>query len=75
MKKQLLNLLTLIFPFAVVQRRQMSSMPGGSGENIIYAVLCGGALVGAVSYVSSTVSRHVYCQYVEQSTSNLLQFG
>lgn len=43
--------------FAVVQRRQMSSVPGGSGENIVYAVLCGGALVGAVSYVSSTVSR------------------
>lgn len=30
----------------------MSSVPGGSGENIVYAVLCGGALVGAVSYVS-----------------------
>lgn len=30
----------------------MSSVPGGSGENIVYALLCGGALVGAVSYVS-----------------------
>lgn len=44
--------------FAVVKRRQMSSVPGGSGENIVYAVLCGGALVGAVSYVSPTVRRH-----------------
>lgn len=54
--------------FAVVQRRQMSSVPGGSGENIVYAVLCGGAFIGAVSYVS----RQVYSQYVEQSISNLL---
>lgn len=30
----------------------MSSFPGGSGENIAYALLCGGAFVGAVSYVS-----------------------
>lgn len=30
----------------------MSSVPGGSGENIVYSVLCGGALVGALSYVS-----------------------
>lgn len=30
----------------------MSSVPGGSGENIVYALLCGGAFVGAVSYVS-----------------------
>lgn len=36
---------------AVMQRRQMSSLPGGSGENVVYALLCGGAFVGAVSYV------------------------
>ncbi|XP_077588630.1 uncharacterized protein mgarpa isoform X2 [Stigmatopora nigra] len=39
-----------------LQRRPMSSMPGGSGENIVYAVLCGGAFVGAVSYAVNTVS-------------------
>lgn len=57
----LLSLLTIAciwqkmshFAFAVVQRRQMSSFPGGSGENILYAVLCGGAFVGTLSYVSS----------------------
>lgn len=32
----------------------MSSVPGGSGENIVYALLCGGAFVGAVSYVSES---------------------
>ncbi|XP_061643218.1 calphotin isoform X1 [Phyllopteryx taeniolatus] len=37
-------------------QRQMSSMPGGSGENIVYTVLCGGVLVGAVSYAFNTVS-------------------
>ncbi|XP_056145033.1 apoptosis-inducing factor 1, mitochondrial isoform X3 [Lampris incognitus] len=42
-------------PRDVVQRRQMSSVPGGSGENIVYALLCGGAFVGAVSYAYSTV--------------------
>lgn len=56
----------LLFP--VVQRRQMSSVPGGSGENIVYALLCGGAFVGAVSYVSCTASislslqvQHIRC--------------
>ncbi|XP_029703110.1 skin secretory protein xP2 isoform X2 [Takifugu rubripes] len=39
-----------------VQRRPMSSVPGGSGENIVYALLCGGAFVGAVSYAYSTVT-------------------
>ncbi|XP_073342349.1 uncharacterized protein mgarpa isoform X3 [Pagrus major] len=43
-------------PRDVVQRRQMSSVPGGSGENIVYALLCGGAFVGAVTYAVSTVS-------------------
>lgn len=43
-------------PRDVVQRRQMSSVPGGSGENIVYALLCGGAFVGAVSYAYNTVS-------------------
>ncbi|KAG8003780.1 hypothetical protein GBF38_007754, partial [Nibea albiflora] len=40
----------------VVQRRSMSSVPGGSGENIVYALLCGGAFVGAVSYAVKTVN-------------------
>ncbi|KAI9541468.1 hypothetical protein NQZ68_029837 [Dissostichus eleginoides] len=40
----------------VVQRRQMSSIPGGSGENILYSLLCGGALVASVAYAYSTVS-------------------
>ncbi|XP_019723006.1 protein MGARP isoform X4 [Hippocampus comes] len=39
-----------------LQQRQMSSTPGGSGENILYTVLCGGAFVGAVSYAFNTVS-------------------
>uniref|UniRef100_A0A3Q2ZE28 Uncharacterized protein n=1 Tax=Kryptolebias marmoratus TaxID=37003 RepID=A0A3Q2ZE28_KRYMA len=39
-----------------VQRRSMSSVPGGSGENIVYIVLCGGAMVGALSYGYSTVT-------------------
>ncbi|XP_029986522.1 protein MGARP-like isoform X12 [Sphaeramia orbicularis] len=39
-----------------VQRRPMSSLPGGSGENIVYAILCGGAFVGAVTYAVSTVT-------------------
>ncbi|TNM99033.1 hypothetical protein fugu_013597 [Takifugu bimaculatus] len=43
-------------PLDVVQRRPMSSVPGGSGENIVYALLCGGAFVGAVSYAYSTVT-------------------
>ncbi|KAM6952848.1 uncharacterized protein mgarpa isoform 4-T4 [Lycodopsis pacificus] len=43
-------------PRDVVQRRPMSSVPGGSGENILYTLLCGGAFVGAVSYAYTTVS-------------------
>ncbi|XP_041846567.1 uncharacterized protein mgarpa isoform X9 [Melanotaenia boesemani] len=43
-------------PQDVVQRRAMSSVPGGSGENIVYAILCGGALVGSLSYAYITVS-------------------
>uniref|UniRef100_A0A3B3DDN8 Uncharacterized protein n=1 Tax=Oryzias melastigma TaxID=30732 RepID=A0A3B3DDN8_ORYME len=31
------------FSLPVVPRRSMSSVPGGSGENIVYSVLCGGA--------------------------------
>uniref|UniRef100_A0A672YW71 Uncharacterized protein n=1 Tax=Sphaeramia orbicularis TaxID=375764 RepID=A0A672YW71_9TELE len=31
----------------------MSSLPGGSGENIVYAILCG----GAVSTVTSDQAR------------------
>ncbi|XP_075872721.1 uncharacterized protein mgarpa isoform X49 [Nelusetta ayraudi] len=42
-------------PRDVVQRRPMSSLPGGSGENIVYTLLCGGALVASVSYAVSTV--------------------
>ncbi|KAL6118078.1 mgarp [Pungitius sinensis] len=43
-------------PRDVVQRRPMSSTPGGSGENIVYALMCGGAFVGAVAYAYSTLS-------------------
>ncbi|XP_072519593.1 uncharacterized protein mgarpa isoform X3 [Salminus brasiliensis] len=41
---------------AVVPRRPMSSVPGGSGENILYVVLCGGAFAGALTYAYSTVT-------------------
>ncbi|XP_055782991.1 protein MGARP-like isoform X1 [Salvelinus fontinalis] len=40
----------------VLPRRQMSSLPGGAGDNIIYALLCGGAFAGAVAYTYSTVT-------------------
>ncbi|KAK6298920.1 hypothetical protein J4Q44_G00304300 [Coregonus suidteri] len=40
----------------VVPRRQMSSLPGGTGDNIIYALLCGGAFAGAVAYTYTTVT-------------------
>ncbi|XP_017294665.1 calphotin isoform X2 [Kryptolebias marmoratus] len=46
----------LRLPQGAVQRRSMSSVPGGSGENIVYIVLCGGAMVGALSYGYSTVT-------------------
>ncbi|XP_022071984.1 protein MGARP isoform X50 [Acanthochromis polyacanthus] len=42
-------------PQDVVQRRPMSSVPGGSGENIVYALLCGGAFVVSVTYAYNTV--------------------
>ncbi|XP_026112379.1 protein MGARP isoform X1 [Carassius auratus] len=40
----------------VVPRRLMSSVPGGSGQNIFYVVLCGGAFAGALAYACKTVS-------------------
>ncbi|XP_053284594.1 uncharacterized protein mgarpa isoform X4 [Pleuronectes platessa] len=43
-------------PRDVVQRRPMSSLPGGSGENILYAALCGGAFVASVSYTYMTMT-------------------
>ncbi|XP_070818231.1 uncharacterized protein mgarpa isoform X4 [Chaetodon auriga] len=43
-------------PRDVVQRRPMSSVPGGSGDNILYALLCGGAFAGSLAYAFSTVS-------------------
>uniref|UniRef100_A0A1A8Q4S3 Uncharacterized protein n=1 Tax=Nothobranchius pienaari TaxID=704102 RepID=A0A1A8Q4S3_9TELE len=43
-------------PQEAVQQRLMSSVPGGSGENVLYTVLCGGALVGALSYAYVTVT-------------------
>lgn len=52
--------------YAVVPRRLMSSVPGGSGQNIFYVVLCGGALAGSVAYVSlikaQTIDEIVSCQ-------------
>ncbi|XP_056113250.1 uncharacterized protein mgarpa isoform X2 [Rhinichthys klamathensis goyatoka] len=39
----------------VVPRRLMSSVPGGSGENFLYAVLCGGAFAGSLAYVYKTL--------------------
>ncbi|XP_026112380.1 protein MGARP isoform X2 [Carassius auratus] len=39
-----------------VPRRLMSSVPGGSGQNIFYVVLCGGAFAGALAYACKTVS-------------------
>ncbi|XP_026872518.2 protein MGARP isoform X1 [Electrophorus electricus] len=40
----------------VVPWRLMSSVPGGSGKNWVYAILCGGAFTGAMAYTYSTVS-------------------
>uniref|UniRef100_A0A8C2GBP0 Protein MGARP N-terminal domain-containing protein n=1 Tax=Cyprinus carpio TaxID=7962 RepID=A0A8C2GBP0_CYPCA len=47
--------------YAVVPRRLMSSVPGGSGENFFYVVLCGGAFAGALAYktVSTDHARFV----------------
>lgn len=42
----------------------MSSVPGGSGENLIYVVLCGGAFAAAGAYVSS--SSFQACEYEKQ---------
>ncbi|XP_030623260.1 protein MGARP isoform X2 [Chanos chanos] len=39
-----------------VPRRLMSSVPGGSGENIVYVVLCGGAFAAALAYTYRTVT-------------------
>ncbi|XP_036424639.1 protein MGARP isoform X3 [Colossoma macropomum] len=41
---------------AVAPRRLMSSVPGGTGENIVYVVLCGGAFAGAMAYAYKTVA-------------------
>ncbi|XP_028272874.1 protein MGARP isoform X6 [Parambassis ranga] len=43
-------------PRDVMQRRPMSSVPGGSGENIVYALLVGGAFAAGLSYAVHTVS-------------------
>ncbi|XP_028816575.1 protein MGARP isoform X6 [Denticeps clupeoides] len=52
----------------VVPRRTMSSsVPGGSGENIVYALLCGGALVGGLSYAYSTVKTD-HARYTHRIT-------
>ncbi|XP_060740935.1 protein MGARP [Tachysurus vachellii] len=40
----------------VVPRRLMSSVPGGTGENLVYLVLCGGAFAGALTYAYRTVT-------------------
>ncbi|XP_062856006.1 protein MGARP isoform X2 [Trichomycterus rosablanca] len=41
----------------VVPRRLMSSVPGGSGENLVYVLLCGGAFAGSVAYTYRTITR------------------
>ncbi|XP_065130005.2 uncharacterized protein mgarpa isoform X2 [Paramisgurnus dabryanus] len=41
----------------VVPRRLMSSVPGGSGENLLYVVLCGGVFAGALTYTYKTIGR------------------
>ncbi|KAF7707006.1 protein MGARP [Silurus meridionalis] len=40
----------------VVPRRLMSSVPGSSGENLIFVVICGGAFAAASTYAYRTVS-------------------
>ncbi|TSO15270.1 Protein MGARP [Bagarius yarrelli] len=40
----------------IVPRRFMSSVPGGTGENLVYLVLCGGAFAGALTYAYRTVT-------------------
>ncbi len=44
----------------------MSSVPGGSGQNLFYVFLCGGAFAGSVAYVSliktQTIDEIVSCQ-------------
>ncbi|RXN26845.1 calphotin-like isoform X1 [Labeo rohita] len=49
----------------VVPRRLMSSVPGGSGENLFYVVLCGGAFAGAVAYAYKTVATD-HARYVDR---------
>ncbi|KAK7137817.1 hypothetical protein R3I94_013458 [Phoxinus phoxinus] len=39
----------------VVPRRLMSSVPGGSADNILYGILCVGACAGSLTYVYRTV--------------------
>nr|XP_055033750.1 fibrous sheath CABYR-binding protein isoform X2 [Misgurnus anguillicaudatus] len=41
----------------VVPRRLMSSVPGGSGENLLYVVLCGGVFAGALTYTYRTIGK------------------
>ncbi|KAM9470274.1 uncharacterized protein mgarpa [Clarias gariepinus] len=41
----------------VVPRRLMSSVPGGTGENVMLVLLCGGAFAAAVTYAYRTVCR------------------
>uniref|UniRef100_A0A671KWH4 Uncharacterized protein n=1 Tax=Sinocyclocheilus anshuiensis TaxID=1608454 RepID=A0A671KWH4_9TELE len=53
---QILCLTPVVFTNAVVPRRLMSSVPGGSGENFLYVVLCGGAFAGGLAYAYRTVS-------------------
>ncbi|KAK3564460.1 hypothetical protein QTP86_022627 [Hemibagrus guttatus] len=40
----------------VVPRRLMSSVPGGTGQNLVYLVVCGGAFAGAIAYAYRTVT-------------------
>ncbi|XP_036407657.1 protein MGARP-like isoform X4 [Megalops cyprinoides] len=41
----------------VIPMRTMSSgVPGGSGQNIVYFLLCGGSLAAAVTYAYKTVT-------------------
>lgn len=59
----LLSLTHLPLLFVVAPRRTMSSVPGGTGQNIAYVVLCSGAFAAACGYVSASASylpHHVY---------------
>lgn len=52
------------FTFTVVPRRLMSSVPGGSGENLFYSVLCVGAFAGALAYVSASLFQAYVYEYL-----------